>query len=111
MPVNTTALTCSIHKPLRFFRAYPIIVATLIAGIFGAHAYEGRIPKAASDADSACAYIAAYAQTHDEAKILPYIKSCGENANKRVCEITISMMKDAGPANGETYGLTCVGKP
>jgi hypothetical protein len=98
-------------------RTYPVIlIATLIAGIFGAHAYEARTlnlgaPSAASDADNACASIAAYAQTHAEAEILPYIKSCGGNPVKAVCEQTISMMKTADPAKGRTYGLTCVGSP
>jgi hypothetical protein len=94
-------------------RTYPVIlIATLITGIFGAHAYEVRLsPTAASDADNACASIAAYAQTHAEAEILPYIKSCGGNPAKDVCEQTIRMMKTADPAKGRTYGLTCVGSP
>ena len=95
-------------------RTYPVIlIATLIAGIFGAHAHEARLgaPSAASDADNACASIAAYAQTHAEAEILPYIKSCGGNPVRAVCEQTIGMMKTADPAKGRTYGLTCVGSP
>jgi hypothetical protein len=95
-------------------RTYPVIViVTLIAGIFNAAAYEALpgAPSAASDADNACASIAAYAQTHAEAEILPYIKSCGGNPVKAVCEQTIGMMKTADPAKERTYGLICVGRP
>jgi hypothetical protein len=99
---------------MSMLRAYPVIlVATLIAGIFGANAYGAGLgaPSAASDADNACASIAAYAQTQAEAEILPYIKACGRNPVKAVCEQTIGMMKTADPAKERTYGLTCVGSP
>ena len=81
----------------------------LIAGMVCAHAYELPVLKAASSADNACASATAYALTHAEAEILPYIKSCGENPNKTVCEETIHLMKEV--ARGRTYGLTCTGSP
>jgi ATP-dependent protease ClpP protease subunit len=99
------------------FGTYPVVlIAMLVAGFFGAQACEARTlnlgaPIAASAADNACASIAAYAQTHAEAEILPYIKSCGGNPVKAVCEQTINMMKTADPAKERTYGLTCVGSP
>lgn len=81
----------------------------LIAGMVCAHAGEFRAPKPASSADNACASAVAYAISNAEAEILPYIKSCGENPNKTVCEETIRLMKDV--ARGRTYGLTCIGSP
>jgi len=97
-------------------RTYPVIlVATLIAGVAAAQAYQAGMPdlrpQAASNADNACASIAAYALTHAKAKIMPCIKSCEENPNKAVCEETIELMKVADPAKERTYRLTCAGHP
>ena len=82
-------------------------------GMVSARPYEARIeipiPKAASVADNACASVAAYSLTHAEAEMLPYIKPCGENPNKIVCEETIRIMQWFDPRN--TYGLTCIGSP
>jgi hypothetical protein len=64
----------------------------------------------ASVADNACASVAAHSLTHAEAEMLPYIKPCGENPNKTVCEETIGIMKAADP-RGSTSGLTCTGSP
>ena len=64
----------------------------------------------ASVADNACASVAAQPLTHAEAEMLPYIKPCGENPNKIVCEETIRIMKAADP-RGSTSGLTCIGSP
>lgn len=100
---------CSIRWPARFLGACQIIFATLIGGMACAHAYEFDVPNLASSADNSCASVAAYALTHAEAEIVPYIKSCGENPNKTVCEETIRLMKDV--ARGRTYGLTCTGSP
>ena len=93
--------------PKSELRAYQIMVVTLLTGILGAHADEVRIPEIASESDNACASIAAYAQTHAGTQILPYIKSCGANPNKVVCEATIDLMKAVDPAR--IYGLTCIG--
>lgn len=41
---------------------------------------------------------------------IPYIKPCGENPNKTVCEEAIRIMKAADP-RGSTSGLTCTGSP
>jgi hypothetical protein len=86
----------------------------LTAGMASARPYEARIeipiPKPASVADNACASVAAYSLTHAEAEMLPYIKPCGGNPNKIVCEETIRIMKAADP-RGSTYGLTCIGSP
>jgi hypothetical protein len=84
------------------------IFGVLIAGMVCAHAYE-LPPKSASSADNACASATAYALTHAEAEILPYIKACGENPSRTVCEATIRLMKEF--AGGRTYGLTCRGSP
>jgi hypothetical protein len=85
------------------------IFGVLIAGMGCADAYELPVPKAASSADNACASAAAYALTHADAETLPYIRLCGENPNRTVCEETIRLMKEF--AGGRTYGLTCVGSP
>ena len=90
-----------------FLRTCGIIFAALVGGVACAHAYEFQVPERPSSADNACASAAAYAVTHAEAEMLPYIKSCGENPNKPVCEQTIRMMKEI--AGGRTYGLTCRG--
>ena len=66
-------------------------------------------PKLASKADLACASITGYALTQSEDKILPLLKLCGENPDKKVCEITVSLMKDFRGGRGSSYGLTCVG--
>ena len=66
----------------------------LIAGMVGARSYELRVPKPASSADNACASAIAYALMDAEAGIVPYIRSCGENPNKTVCEETIRLMKE-----------------
>jgi hypothetical protein len=99
---------CSIHRSQRFLSACRAIFAMLIAGVVCAHAYELH-PKPASSADNACASAAAYALKHADAEILPYIRLCGENPNRTVCEETIRLMKEF--AGGRTYGLTCVGSP
>ena len=98
-----------IHWPPRFFSACQIVFATLIVGVTCAHAYEFGVLKAVSSADKACASALAYAITNAEAEIVPYIKSCGENPNRTVCEGTIRLMKDV--AKGRTYGLTCIASP
>jgi hypothetical protein len=108
MPENTF-LICSIRKSPRFIWAYQILVVTLLTGIFAAHADEIRIPMKPSESDNACASILAYAQTNAEAKILPLVKSCGENPSRIVCEATIELMKAADRAKSRVFGLTCVG--
>jgi hypothetical protein len=97
------------HWPLRFFSACQIIFAMLIVGMICAQANEIPVLKPASSADNACASALAYAITNAEAEMLAYIKSCGENPNRTVCEATIRLMKDVG--TGRTYGLTCIGSP
>ena len=97
--------SCSIRPP-RFLSACQIIFAILIAGMNWAHAYDLPILKPASSADNACASATAYALTNAEAEIFPYIKFCGENPNRTVCEETIRLMKEF--ASGRTYGLICV---
>lgn len=79
----------------------------LIAGMVCAHAYDLPVLEPASSADNACASATAYALTNAEAEIFPYIKFCGENPNRTVCEGTIRLMKEF--ASGRTYGLICVG--
>ena len=103
--------TGSSFKRLRFFGLWSAAVAFFLAGNFDVQAYEIVVPELFSNADMACASITGYALTHSEDKILPLLKLCGENANKNVCEITISMMKDFDRGKGSTYGLTCVGAP
>jgi hypothetical protein len=99
----------SIHRSPSFPRTCEIIFAALVGGMVCAHAYEFQVPKPPSSADNACASAVAYALTHAEAEMLPYIKSCGENPNKTACEQTIRLMKEF--AGGKTYGLTCRGGP
>jgi len=101
---------------LRSGMSRTIVIAAIlvVAGSFGARANDVRAPDfnapvKASDADNACASIAAYSQTHAEAAILPFIKSCGGNPHKAVCEQTIIMMKAADSPNERTYGLVCTG--
>jgi len=89
--------------------AGPLVIATVscLVGPLDAHAGELIVPKLASKADMACASITGYALTQSEDKISPLLKLCGENPNRNVCDITVSLMKDL--RSGSTYGLTCVG--
>jgi hypothetical protein len=111
---NTGNAICwVVHKP-HFLWACQILFAVMTAGMVSARPYEARIeipvPKPASVADNACASVAAYSLTNAEAEMLQFIKPCGENPNKIVCEETIRIMKAADPRRS-TYGLTCRGSP
>jgi hypothetical protein len=109
---NARSSICWIHKP--HFLACQILFVMLIAGMVSARPYEARIeipiPKPASAADNACASLAAYSLTHAEAEMLPYIKPCGENPKKIVCDETIRIIQRFDP-RASTYGLTCTGSP
>jgi hypothetical protein len=109
MPKNTRSPIRLIHKTAQRLWACEIILAMLIAGVVCAQADELRASEPASAPDNACASLAAYALMHAEAEIPLYIKHCGENPNKTVCEETIRIMKEI--ARGGSYGLTCIGSP
>jgi hypothetical protein len=81
----------------------------LIADVARAQTDEIRIPEPATDADNACASLAAYALMNAEANIPLYIRRCGENPNKAACEETARIIKEI--ASGGSYGLICAGSP
>jgi len=94
----------------RLLNACAVLVVVLIATTFEAQANDLLMPNEVTDADKACASITAYALMHSEPEIQPLLRQCSENANKRVCEITLGFMTDADNGKGKTYGLTCIGK-
>jgi hypothetical protein len=109
MPKHTGSPIRLIHKTAHRLWAYEIILVMLIAGMVRAQADELSASEPASAADNACASVAAYALMHAETEISLYIKQCGENPNKTMCEETIRIMKEI--ARGGSYGLTCIGSP
>ena len=101
----------AIEPGFRRLAAGPLLtaIALCLAGTLVAHADEPLVPQLASKADMACASITGYALAQSEDKILPLLKLCGENPNRNVCDITVSLMKDLRGGRGGTYGLTCAG--